>query len=306
MFGKRGTGTKLRLPGTSVTAELDRDTRSAGGHMFALVSVPSTADHTVVLDVWPIQSGIAPDAAVWCDRWREKIALVEDAPDVTAMTSVWDRTGERITNRLAVTFRAATKAHRELAEHAVEVGVRLPWLLSSLAEVGLDALPLVGEQITDWVTDCYSGEQVEDPRSWGKCGPVDSTQARDWYSHDGLVSASWIHQPPQTVSRPVLEHLISRTGGDRVRVAATYRPVGGEKNLLQRYFLSTTITNNGVEPGGGLVRQDLPLQARVAARRACDRHAEVFANSLGIGIVLPEHGSVAEHPTRTYREGISA
>ena len=41
-------------------------------------------------------------------------------------------------------------------------------------------------------------------------------------------------------------------------------------------------------------------KAVTAARRAFDRNAELFAASLGIGVLLPEHGKVSEHPSRQF------
>lgn len=289
----------LHLPG--ITSGLSvRDAQSAGGQPFALVASPETADHTVVLDVWP---GDEPDLELWCHSWLRSVELVRDAPDITAVTAVWDRSGANSLARIGVTFRAATKQHRDLDEHAVEIGVRLPNLLGSLAQAGLVCEPLPEERIAGWISDAYSGHLGADEPipTWTGCGPAAHREARDWLSHDGFVSASWVHQPAATVTPDVHAALTAAPGAARSRVAITYRPTSEAERTLQRFVVSTTLTEWDAEPDPAAVRSsDLPLGARLAARRAFDRNAELFAASLGIGVLLPEHGKVSEHPSRQF------
>ncbi len=42
----------------------------------------------------------------------------------------------------------------------------------------------------------------------------------------------------------------------------------------------------------------LPLYGRLGVRKGYDRHAELFAAGMGIGVLLPEHSDIADEPTR--------
>lgn len=297
-MGRTKRSTNLTLPGLASALSV-RDAQSAGGQPFALVASPATADHTVVLNVWPDDE---PDLDLWCHTWLQRVELVSSSPDVTAVTAVWDRSGEDSVAHIGVTFRAATKQHRDLDEHAVEIGVRLPDLLGSLAQAGLVSDPLPEERIAGWISDAYSGHLApgEGIPTWVGCGPVAHREARDWLAHDGYVSSTWIHQPASTVT-PEVHAALTMAPAARSRVAITYRPTNEEGTILERFVTATTITEYDAEPAATSVRsENLPLAARLAARRAFDRHAELFAGSLGIGVLLPEHGKVTEHPSRQY------
>ncbi|NMD57990.1 SCO6880 family protein [Tsukamurella columbiensis] len=297
-MARKKRSTTLHLPGIRSGLSV-RDAQSAGGQPFALVASPDTGDHTVVLAVWP---GTSPDLDLWCHSWLQSVELVSNSPDITAVTAVWDRNGDHEVARLGVTFRAATKQHRDLDEHAVEIGRRLPNLLGSLAQSGLVSDPLPEERIAAWISDAYTGHLAADENipTWPGCGPITPHETRDWFSHDGYVSASWVHQPADTVT-PEVHAMLTQTNAARARVAITYRPTNEEGTMLERFLVSTTLTDFDAEPSTTAIRSEhLPLGARLAARRGFDRNAELFAASLGVGVLLPEHGTVAEHPSRPY------
>lgn len=334
-------GTSVRFPGTTATLTLSGDYQSAGGHPFGLLHCASTNRATIVLDVdSPVE--------LFTDLWAEfELLDFGDALDIDGLTAVIDSApaegayrewlaegyGPRegacsIATRVAVTYAVMTKdRRRNVAEEAVEVGVRLPTLITSLSGLGLKARPMTSAEIIAAVGEIY---REQHPATFADVLADESEQRRDRMIHDGLETAS-ATVASKHLDVPTVEHLAMPTwAAPRRRVAITYRPIlppvdaqllalGDElvgdfpdaeadetpgaaefapnRRRLARMGAIVSVT----EPrhrGASLetIRAELPLAGRLAVRLGYDLQAALLAGSIGVGVSLPEHLTVADVP----------
>lgn len=331
-------GTSVRFPGTTATLTLSGDYQSAGGHPFGLLHCASTHRATIVLDVdSPVE--------LFTDLWAEfELLDFGDALDIDGLTAVIDSApaedayrqwlaegyGPRegacsIATRVAITYAVMTKdRRRNVAEEAVEVGVRLPTLITSLSGLGLKARPMTSAEIIAAVGETY---RETHPARFADVLADESEQRRDRMIHDGLETAS-ATVASKHLDVPTVEHLAMPTwAAPRRRVAITYRPIlppvdaqlhdldddlaadladaevadaaaaSPSRRRLARMGAIVSVT----EPrhrGASLetIRAELPLAGRLAVRLGYDLQAALFAGSIGVGVSLPEHLTVADVP----------
>lgn len=311
--------------------------RSAGGHDYGLIRAHATGHYTVILaatgatlrdwqqlcDFTRIDFG--------ADAWDvvAVTAVADTFPRTDTAHRQWldtehhyrlDVADLATDTYLAVTFVAATSAMKSTPdEMAVEVGRRLHTLIGSLHAAGLPTTPLTAAQVAAVGVRAYRGGLPDDPApAFADIAP-DSTphRVRDVFCHNDLVSATWVIAPhvlePPHAMGPVLAQLLERDPTTpRTRLAITWRATRIAETIhpddpirltfepaLQRFGATLTITEPRPRtPSVDSVRDRLPLFARLGVRNGYDRHAELFAAGIGLGVLLPEHGDITDEALR--------
>lgn len=326
---RRLINTRARLPQVSTPLSI-ADYPSAGGHTFALVHAEQTAHYTVLLDC-------EGSREQWAELFSHgAISMGPDAPDVVALSAVCETFPSTVDGRrqwlladghhhlnpdtdiavrtyVAVTFAAmAADTRKEPQEMGVEVGARLPALIGSLLSTGLAVTPMGTGDVLDLVCGAYNEITDTDGVTWGEVGPVTAHRVRKLLCHDDFVSSGWIISP-HVLDAAVLEELICpRAQIPRTRVTVTYRStrlspdIGSDDPAallhtprLERFGAIATVTEPlGRDPVIEPMTAALPLYGRLGIRKGYDRHAELFAASLGIGVLLPEHSVIADEPIK--------
>lgn len=329
--------TTLSLPQISTPLAVAAH-QSSGGHPFGLIHAQHTGHYTVLLSTtvdlaewarlltYPIL-----DVGAHATDVVSITAVTETFPDTTDSYRSWahvpDSTSEvpaprdhtttvddiAVRAHLAITFAAATTDTRRFVEEmGVEVGRRLPILIGSLAAAGIPTTPLTVTQITELISSGYR-EDNSDDIAFADAAPVSAVhRSRSLFCHDDFASQSW------TIARHILDDTAIATllapspELPRRRVAVCWRairiadelPVDDPTHLtfvpqLHRMGGVVTVTEPhrrvpSIEP----IRAQLPLYARLGLRAGYDRQAELFAESLGIGVLLPEHSELTDEPLR--------
>ena len=311
--------------------------RSAGGHDYGLIRAHATGHYTVILaatgatlrdwqqlcDYTRIDFG--------ADAWDvvAVTAVADTFPRTDTAHRQWmvpeghhhlDVADLATDTYLAVTFVAATSAMKTTPdEMAVEVGRRLHTLIGSLHAAGLDTTPLTAAQVAAVGVRAYHGSLVEDTSpAFADIAP-DSTphRVRDVFCHNDLLSATWVIAPhvlePPHAMGSVLAPLLERDPTTpRTRLAITWRATCIADTIhpddpirltfepvLQRFGATLTITEPRPRtPSVDALRTRLPLFARLGVRNGYDRHAELFAAGIGLGVLLPEHGDITDEALR--------
>ena len=305
------------------------DHLTAAGHTYALIRT-GTGHYTVVL------TGDGASLPDWRQVLTyPRIDVGADAWDVTAMTVVIETVpahaaahtewaaaeGHRhlrdsdiaVRAHMSITFNAGdTRRKNDADEMAVEVGTRLPTLLGSLTAAGLPVSPLTSDEIALIAGEAFHG--VAEPGiDFSDIAPrADVHRVRDVFCHDDLLSSSWVLAPHVLDSR-VIDHLAApQPAAPRTRLAVTWRTVRLADGVttddpirltfspaLQRFGGIYTVTEPlGRHPAIEPVRDELPLYGRLGMRNGYDRHAELLAAGLGIGVLLPEHSDIDDEPLR--------
>jgi hypothetical protein len=323
--------TTLTLPQTTTPLAVTAH-QSSGGHSFGLIHAQATGHYTVCLNsVAPLDRWAAllaypaldvgghasdvvaitavadtfPTTADAYRRWRDG---TDDYPSAPIDP---DELGLR--THLAVTFAAATTDTRRFVEEmGVEVGRRLPTLIGSLAAARLPTTPLTAPQIAAIVAEAYREETSPDI-AFADAGPTDTPhRVRTLFCHDGFVSSSWVVAPHVLDADPITALLRVHPTTPRRRLSVTWRrtriadelPTDDPTHVtfiptLARFGALTTVTEpHARTPSLDAVRAELPLYARLGLRPAFDRHAELFAGGLGVGVLLPEHSELSDEPLR--------
>lgn len=331
VFRRRSPMTRgvLRLP-QIVTGLAVSDHQSSGGHTFGMIHAQSTGHYTVLLGSGGSLDGLAgllayPTLDVGAQA-SDVVAITAVAETYPATTDAYRRwlyatPGEHsladgeigVRAHLAVTFAAATTdTRRHIEEMGVEVGRRLPTLIASLAGAGIPTTPLTAHQIAGVIAGSYR-EDTNDDIGFADAGPADTThRVRGLFCHDNFVSTTWV-VAPHVLDTPTIDAVLAPdTRTPRARTAVTWRatriaealPVDDPTHItftphLQRFGAAITVTEpHGRTPSLDPLRANLPLYARLGLRPGFDRHAELFAAGLGIGVLLPEHGAIADEPIR--------
>ncbi|MBA4023918.1 MAG: hypothetical protein C0482_16285 [Gordonia sp.] len=326
---RRMVSTRARLPQVSTPLSV-ADYPSAGGHTFALVHAEQTAHYTVLLNC---EGSLAQWASLFGHR---AISMGPDAPDVVSLSAVCESTPASVDGRrqwlladghhyldpdtdiavrahVSVTFAAvAEDTRKEPEEMGVEVGARLPALIGSLLGTGLAVTPMGAGDVLDLTCAAYNEITDTGGVSWPEVGPAEAHRVRNLLCNDDFVSSSWLLSP-HVLDPDVLEALIAPAAlVPRKRVTVTYRSTRLSPEVdsddpaallhsphLERFGGIATITEPlGRTPTIDPVTEQLPLYGRLGVRKGYDRHAELFAAALGIGVLLPEHSDISDEPTR--------
>lgn len=326
---RRLVNTRARLPQVSTPLSI-ADYPSAGGHTFALVHAEQTAHYTVLLNC---EGSLTQWASLFGHR---AISMGPDAPDVVSLSAVCDSSPASVDGRrqwlladghhdldpntdiavrshVSVTFAAvADDTRKEPEEMGVEVGARLPTLIGSLLGTGLAVTPMGAGDVLDLTCAAYNEITDTDGVSWPEVGPVESHRVRNLLCHDDFVSSSWLISP-HVLDTEVLQTLIAPEAlVPRKRITVTYRSTRLSTEIdsddpaallhtphLERFGGIATVTEPlGRTPTIEPVGDNLPLYGRLGLRKGYDRHAELFAAAVGIGVLLPEHSDISDEPTR--------
>jgi hypothetical protein len=326
---RRLVRTSARLPQVSTPLSI-ADYPSAGGHTFALVHAEQTAHYTVMLNC---EGSLSQWASLFGHR---AISMGPDAPDVVGLSAVCESAPASVDGRrqwlladghhyldpdtdiavrahVSVTFAAvAEDTRKEPEEMGVEVGARLPALIGSLLGTGLAVSPMGSGDVLDLACAAYNEITDTVGVSWPEIGPVESHRVRNLLCHDDFVSSSWLISP-HVLDTEILETLIAPAAlVPRKRVTVTYRSTRLSTEIdpddlaallhtphLERFGGIATVTEPlGRIPAIDPVTAQLPLYGRLGVRKGYDRHAELFAAALGIGVLLPEHSDIADEPIR--------
>lgn len=302
---------------------------TAAGHTYALIRTGS-GHYTVVLTGegaslhdWR-QLLAYPRIDVGADAWdvTAMTVVVETVPAHAAAYTEWAAAeGHRhlttadiaVRAHMSITFNAGdSKRRHDPDEMAVEVGTRLPTLLGSLAAAGLPVSPLTSDEIALIAGEAFHG--VAEPGiDFADIAPrTDVHRVRDVCCHDDLLSSSWV-LTPHVLDSQVINHLTApQPAAPRTRLAVTWRTIRLAAGVLaddpirltfspalQRFGGIYTVTEPlGRHPAIEPVRDALPLYGRLGMRNGYDRHAELLAAGLGIGVLLPEHSEVEDEPLR--------
>ncbi|MBL1080075.1 TraC family protein [Nocardia sp. 2] len=317
IFSRLGT---CKLPGLMATSKLYEST-DAAGYRFAMIHMPGHHAYTVLLRCWPQGARAVDQDRIdaWVAAWSGLLVTVGEKPDVEALTVVVDtlpETGNRLAAEvnaltradapeparvmmaqlaaqlpvetvrmeswLSVTFKATTPARRkDPAEQAEEVARRLPLITAALAEAGVRARPMTGEEAiallrrawdpaseADLEAVAENGESHE--LSWDDAGPIFHDEKYDRLLHDGVVSVSWeMDLPPEGVVREkVLQRLLAPSDQlIRKRVAIVYRPhsAGDAAQIVDGDYKDALVAEQ-TERGVGSATAVMRVRATEAAR----------------------------------------
>ncbi|WP_366782108.1 SCO6880 family protein [Williamsia sp.] len=270
-------GGRCRLPGVSAATEMwwSKDTM---GNEFGMIRMRATSQYTVLLRCTPQgDRNIEQDTIdEWVGSWGYFLAalgqssdidgcvvVVESLPDTGAAVRTEveslcsngnapelakrvirehvpqvDHGGQRISARMALTFRARTpERRRDPMKMALEIGTRLPALYHHMARCGVACEPMLDQEIAGVTRIAYDPEAQEDVEAsmaardksmvWEDAGPIAVDETKKTYHHDSGVSRSWVMRVPPagTISERVLKPLLAPRGDiRRKRVAIIYRP----------------------------------------------------------------------------------
>lgn len=217
---------------------------------------------------------------------------------------------------LAVTFAAATTDTRRFVEEmGVEVARRLPTLIASLAAAGIPTTPMTVAAITDLIAASYR-EDHHGRHDFADAAPGDGDpdvdRTRAMFCHDQSTSMAWTIAPHVCDPDTIATLLTPTAALPRRRTAMCWRTIRIAEDLPKKHparvgFVPRLHRMGGVavvtEPHGRIpditpIRDALPAYARLGVRTGYDRHAELFALSVGMGVLLPEHGALTDEPHR--------
>lgn len=277
-LGRIALGT-CKLPGLAAGSKLF-EANDAYGRPFAIVTIPATNHHTVVLtcsadgaslvdpaqvDTWVAYWGhwlsqighepglvsasvtieAAPDTG---ERLRSEVELnlSQDAPSLAKqvlneVTQAYGQGSAQMSTRVALTYSGAargSRGRRSAEDMAVDLGMRLPGLCSSLQMTGAGpARPMSGRELTEVIRVAYDPSVatfIEQARSnaksslkWDDAGPTATEEAWGHYRHDSAYSVTWAmsEAPRGEVYSSVLTRLVSpHPDIMRKRVTLLYRP----------------------------------------------------------------------------------
>lgn len=274
VFSRLGSA---RLPGILARSTLWEGVDSAGWR-FGMIHVPQHDLYTVWLRCWPqgSQNVDQPMVDQWVGSWGQFLASLGGQADVVAITAVIATvpdTGDRLAAEIdeltrpdapemarammaelaetlptdtvqldtwcAVSFRATTPQRRRIAdEQAVEIGRRLPGVVTALTDAGVRARPMTADEVTAVLRRSYDLAAETDLEraaatseghglGWQDAGPIAYDEHKGFLEHDGAVSVSWEMgtAPEGNVDERVLQRLLAPNPElPRKRVALVYRP----------------------------------------------------------------------------------
>lgn len=317
---------------------------ASGGHEFAMVLCRSSMHATVVLDA-------DTDLQTWAEVFGGNDTLnFGKAFDIAAVTAVaesipvgdafdhWadgygyppesaDHLG--LSTRIAVTFSVYGRPkQRDLAEEqALQIGRRLPALISSLSQIGLAVRPLRVDEVEALVNDAVCEGAIEREVALDAFRDGEFVETRERFDHDGFSSVSGTIAP-RAIPEATLAYLCAPSWkAARRRIAVTYRPIKQDdvdvellamtsaadgdaaeteevdvvvdagfaanderQHVMSRMGAIVTVTEAAqFVPSLDGLRDGMPLRTRLALRLAYDMQAAMFAGSLGIGVLLPDH-----------------
>ncbi|MEV6071817.1 SCO6880 family protein [Nocardia sp. NPDC052001] len=317
VFSKFGS---CRLPGLMAASKLYEST-DAAGYRFAMVHMPSHHLYTVLIKCWPQGARAVDQDRVdqWVGAWGNLLATLGEKPDVEAITVVVDslpETGNRLAGEVnnltrddapeparlmmaqlaeqlpsesvrmeswcSISFRATTPARRKVpAEQAEEIGRRLPLIVAALADAGVRARPMSGEETIAMVRRSWDPAAEADLEecaergeshevSWDDAGPVSHDEKYGHLLHDGTVSVTWECDgaPEGVVRERVLQRLLAPNDQiPRKRVAVIYRPhsAGDAAEIVDSDYKDALVaeqTERGVGSATAAIRRGATEQAR--------------------------------------------
>ncbi|WP_331723007.1 SCO6880 family protein [Nocardia sp. NBC_00511] len=309
-----------KLPGLMANSKLYEGI-DAAGYRFGMVHMPAHHLYTVLIRTWPQGARAVDQDRVdeWVASWSQLLATLGEKPDVEAITAVVDslpETGNRLAsevNRLtldtapaparqmmaqlaealpsesvrteswcSVSFKATTPARRkDPAEQAEEIGRRLPLIVAALADAGVRARPMTGEEVIALMRRAWDPAAEADLEAaaeageshgvtWDDAGPIHHDQKLDRLLHDGTVSVTWEMDgaPEGVVRERVLQRLIAPNEQvQRKRVAIIYRPhsSGDAAQIVDDDYKNALVaeqTQRGVGSATASMRVESTEQAR--------------------------------------------
>ncbi|OPC77546.1 hypothetical protein B4N89_44470 [Embleya scabrispora] len=268
-----------KLPGLAAGSKL-YDAHDAYGRPFAIVTIPATNHHTVVLTCSADGASLVDPEQVdiWVAYWGQWLSQIGHEPGLVAASVTIEAapdTGERLrkeiefnmsegapplakqvleevreaygtgsaqmSTRVALTYSGAARgarAKRSAEDMAVDLGMRLPGLCSSLQMTGAGpARPMTGRELTELVRVAYDpsvatfiDQARSEPKSdlrWDDAGPTATEESWGHYRHDSAFSVTWAmsEAPRGEVYSSVLTRLVSpHPDIMRKRVTLLYRP----------------------------------------------------------------------------------
>lgn len=316
----------LRLPSIRAALTID-DCESAGGQKFAVIS--DGTFHTMILQ-YALDPRVdhATLAAQWVRFWGDQIGIDAANNDLVSVSAVLDF--EAITRDdfelwcedftrnsvppleiptaplglVSLTFRM--RNGRDAATGAsVVLGVRLPALMRSFHTAGLPLTPLTSADVIGHLAHIYGPRSNRPSVEWSEIVPDHTEETRHHLMHpDRSKTVSWLFfSRRDEIVEQILTRAVATTALPSRRIAMSFRRTRDERGtVLRRQVVAmSAVVPAGQEPNtegllGTNTSQELPVAARVAMRRAYDRQGEIAALTSGVGVVLPEHGEIGEHP----------
>lgn len=343
MFSELGS---CRLPGLLADSTL-YEFIDASGLPFGMLHYKGHDFYTVLLRCWPQGARAVDQDTInqWVACWGQFLASLGGQPDVEAIVPVIDcrpETGNRLAAEVdfitdddapemarkvmeelkstlptgtvkidpwcSITFRATTPARRKNpAEQAVEIGRRLPGIVSALSEAGVRALPMTGMEVTALVRRAWDAaaesdlEEAADSRQsheidWDDAGPMSVEEHRTHLWHDGVTSVTWEMKvaPEGYVRERVLQRLLEPNPDvPRKRIAIIYRPHSADAATTivdDDYKDALTAVNASARSNLGSAHADVRVQAAQLAREEQARGHGVTRFSILITITEPDNG----------------
>ncbi|MFR9753952.1 SCO6880 family protein [Nocardia sp. 004] len=341
-------GGRYRLPGLLAETTLHTGTDRLGNE-FAMIHRRRRDEYTTVIECWPggdealtqIQRDMM--TADW-GAYLANLGLPGDIAAAVAVVETFPATGLRLQRevsqmikhsnsdiasqvmeesarhfpagrqqqhaRLAITFRATTKARRiDPEEMAAELARRLPALYEDLLGAGVDALPMSAGQVVEMVHRSYNPSAVADFEAldvldephgmdWEDAGPAAAAAKWDYYRHNGVVSVVWeMANPPESVfTDEVLRPLLTPHDSlPRKRLTLIYRPFGaGDATRQVDREYKDALTAN--QQGGGVksAASELRLQATHQQRNEQVRGAGLVRYSMLLTVTTTgDHATAA-------------
>ncbi|WP_067694639.1 SCO6880 family protein [Nocardia jejuensis] len=317
VFSRFGT---CKLPGLMATSKLYEGV-DAAGYRFGMTHMPSHHLYTVMVKCWPQGARAVDQDRIdqWVGAWGNLLATLGEKPDIEAITVVVDsmpETGNRLATEVnnltvdtapeparlmmaqlaeqlpsesvrmeswcSISFKATTPARRKVpAEQAEEIGRRLPLIVAALADAGVRARPMTGEEIIAVVRrswDPASEADLEEAAelgeshglTWDDAGPVHHDEKLGHLLHDGTMSVTWECDgaPEGVVRERVLQRLLAPNDQlPRKRVAVIYRPhsAGDAADIVDNDYKDALVaaqTERGVGSATAAIRVEATEQAR--------------------------------------------
>ncbi|MFC9999614.1 SCO6880 family protein [Nocardia sp. NPDC127526] len=334
-----------RLPGLMAAARL-QEFISADGQPFGMVHFRDFDLYTVVLRAWPQGARAVDQDMInlWVASWGQLLASLGGQPDIEALWAVNDsvpETGNSLAAEAAylthpdapemaravmdelvdelpsdtvrqeswfsVTFRAATPERRKNPqEQAVEIGRRLPGIITALGEAGVKARPMDASEVIALVrrawdpaseSDLEAAAERGEPHgiSWADAGPVSYEEHRGDLWHDGVTSVTWEMElaPEGNVRERVLQRLLEPSlEVPRKRVALVYRPhsAGDATQIVNDDFRDALTAQNASRSNLGSAHTAVRIEAAEEARDEQARGHGVTRFAALITVTEPDNG----------------
>ncbi|MFZ2512744.1 MAG: hypothetical protein WAW85_16820 [Gordonia sp. (in: high G+C Gram-positive bacteria)] len=313
----------LQLPSICRALSISNQ-ESSGGQRFAVIS--DGQFHTVILRC--ALDGRAPAgqiSAQWVQFWDDRIGVDDANADLVAITTVLDFVPASVDDfarwcdsylyaadsgplspvgLVSLTFRMRSGREADDAA-AVVLGVRLPAIMRSLQQAGLPLVPLVRSDVVAHLASVYAPRSRDTADEWADLVPDRTEETRHYVMHpDHSKTVSWVFSSRILADQE--RSAIEAMGSPRLyrrRLAMAYRRTReGERSVLQRQIMAmSAVIPSGHEPHTGELMgentdNEQPVAVRLAMRRAYDRQGELMALTSGVGVVLPEHAEIGEHP----------